>query len=357
MKDFRLLNLALALFVMLAVGWLLVIGRPIILPLVTALITVYVMVSASNLLHRQPLLRVLPAPILRFSLLTVFAVIVLALAFLTAATIREIASQATVYEANIDAILEGIATRFELDRQEIWDELRSVTIDAFDLRTVFLGALGGFSSVGATVFLVVLYAAFLMSERDAFDSKIIAAFDTEEKSEKVLEFIKEINRRISDYLAVKTLINLVLAVSSFVVLWAHGTDFALFWAVLIGLLNYIPYIGSYFGVFFPVALSVAQFGSLYVTLSLTGCLVVAQIVVGNILEPRLVGRQVNLSPIVVLVALSVWTGLWGIPGAILAVPMTSVLAIILGSFDETRFLAVLLAEKVDAEDEVAVPKT
>ena len=320
MKSNPLLNLALALFIMLAIGWLLIIGRPIILPIVIALITVYVMVSASNAMQRYPVLDKLPLPLLRFSLLTVFATAILSLAAITAATVREIATEVSTYEANIDAMLDGVAARFELDKQEIWDELRKVTIDAFDLNDILLGFLGGFTNLGATIFLVVIYAAFLMSERSTFDAKIVAAFDNSEKAAKVQSVIREINLRISDYLAIKTLINLMLGVTSFVVLWVHGVDFALFWAMVIGLLNYIPYIGSYFGVFFPVVLSLAQFGSIGVTLSLTVFLTAAQMVFGNYVEPRMVGRQVNLSPMVVLVALSVWMALWGIPGAMLAVP-------------------------------------
>lgn len=349
MKEYPLLNLALALFILLATGWLLFIGRPIILPVVTALITVYVMTSASNALHRQPVFRRLPLPLLRFLLLTAFAAVLITLAVVTAATIREIASQAPVYEANIDNMLESVAVRFGLDRQAMWDELRQVTIEAFDLRDLFLSLLGGFTNIGGAMFLIVLYAAFLMSERATFEAKVVAAFKEEDQAQKVLDVTRTINSRVRDYLAVKTLINVVLAIISYLVLWVHGTDFALFWALMIGLLNYIPYIGSYIGVFFPVVLSVAQFASLPLTLSLTAFLTLAQVVVGNYLEPRLVGRQVNLSPMVVLVALSVWMALWGVPGAILAVPMTSVLAIILANFEETKPFAILLSDKVDAE--------
>ena len=112
---------------------------------------------------------------------------------------------------------------------------------------------------------------------------------------------------------------------------------------MIGLFNYIPYVGSIIGVALPILLSLAQFGSLGTTALLGGLLIAAQTYVGNILEPRIIGRQLNLSPFVVLVALSVWSALWGLPGAILAIPLTSMLTIICGSFPETRFVAVLLA--------------
>jgi hypothetical protein len=105
----------------------------------------------------------------------------------------------------------------------------------------------------------------------------------------------------------------------------------MFWAVVIGLFNYIPYVGSIIGVALPVVLSLAQFGSFGTTAVLAGLLMAAQTWVGNILEPRMIGRQLNLSPFVVLVALSVWSALWGLPGAILAIPMTSMLVIICGA--------------------------
>jgi predicted PurR-regulated permease PerM len=125
-----------------------------------------------------------------------------------------------------------------------------------------------------------------------------------------------------------------------------GVDFALFWAVVIGLFNYIPYVGSIVGVALPVVLSLAQFGSLGTTALLGTLLIAAQTYVGNVLEPRVIGRQLNLSPFVVLVALSVWSALWGLPGAILAIPLTAMIAIICDAFPQSRFVAVLLANEV-----------
>lgn len=347
MKDAPLLNFALAIFLMVSVGWLLFVGRPIILPIVAAIIAVYVLVSASHAIHRQRFMSVVPLALIKLFLAIIFGTTFILFAALAAATVREIASVAPIYEANIDAFLIGIAEKYELDQEELWRHLRAVTIDAFDLRVVLLGLLGGFTNVGAMVFLIVIYSAFLLGERSGFQVKLQAAFPNEEQAKKAIELIGKMNSRVGDYLAAKTLLNILLGLVSFVMLWAHGVDFAFFWAVVIGLLNYIPYVGSYLGVFFPVVLSFAQFVSLPLTLSLGAFLIVTQFLVGSVIEPRFIGRQVNLSPVVVLGALSVWTALWGIPGAILAVPMTAVLAIVLASFESTKFLAILLSDQVD----------
>ena len=347
MKDSSLLNMTLSLFLAIAVGWILLVGKSIILPIVAAVIAVYIMLSATAALKSVQFLHRVPSIALNTFVLLLFTIVLVSLAVLVAATVREIASVAPAYEQNLDGFLEQIARRFELDRQEIWEEPRAVTIDAFDLHAIVLVAFSGFTNVSGTIFLIVVYAAFIMGERAGFENKIRHAFPSDSQGQKALSILHEINSKVSDYLVAKTMINILLALVSFVILWLHDVDFALFWAIVIGLLNYIPYIGSYLGVTFPVVLSFAQFVSWPLTLSLAVFLTFAQFVVGNLVEPRFIGRQVNLSPVVVLVSLSVWMSLWGVPGAILAVPLTSVMAIVFASFDETRFLSILLADQID----------
>ena len=207
-------------------------------------------------------------------------------------------------------------------------------------------ALLNVSSVGASLFLVIVYSAFLLTERGTFAAKLSAAMKNPGDAENAEAMIRDINGRIGDYLAIKTLVNIILGTISFAILWALDIDFPLFWALLIALLNYIPYFGSLLAVTFPVLLSILQFGDLKWTLLLAVLLTIAQMVVGNILEPRLIGRRVNLSPFVVLVSLAVWSTLWGLPGALLAVPLTSMLTIVLSAFAPTRPFAILMADRV-----------
>jgi predicted PurR-regulated permease PerM len=346
-KNAPFLNLVLAVVLLLAIGWLLLVGRQILLPIVTAVIAVYIMLSASEALARLPVLRSLPRILLRALVLGAFTVAILVLAVVVASTVRDIVAVLPTYQANLNALLESLAARFDVEAQEVWSEVRAVTLDRIDFQWLLLTALSGFTSVGITVFLVVIYAGFLMAERGTFPLKVSAALGDEARSAKALRVITDINAQISQYLAVKTLINLILGTLSFSILWALDVDFALFWAIAIALLNYIPYVGSYIGVAFPVILSLGQFASLQTTLVLLGLLVAAQVWVGNVLEPRWIGRQLNMSPFVVLVALSVWGTLWGVPGAILAVPMTSILIIVTSNFEATRFVAVMLSERAE----------
>lgn len=348
MTNAPFLNLALAVLAVIAVGWLLVAGRSILLPIVMAVISVYVMVSTVEGLARLPGLKHLPHFLLRLLVLAGFAVTFLGMAVVPAATVREIIDAAPLYQANLTGLPERIAGRFGIETGALIDTLYSATVARTDLQALAFTALGGFASVGVTVFLVVIYAAFLLAERGSFPEKLSAAVASEAGAARALKVVTEINTQIRQYLALKTLINLILGAICYGILWSLGVDFAFFWAIVIALLNYIPYVGSYLGVAFPVLLSLGQFASLPTTLLLLGLLSAAQVFVGNVLEPRWIGRQLNMRPVVVLVALSVWAALWGIPGAILAMPMTSILIIVTPSFGSTRFIGVLLSEHVDA---------
>lgn len=348
MPTSSLLNFTLSVALIIAIGWLLVIGQSILLPILTAVIAVYVIVTASDALGRLPLMDKLPEAILRFAVLFIATAVIAIITTVVTLTVREISAGVPVYEANLERLLTGFASTFDLDTQAVIAEVRSVTIDRIQLRPLIIGALSSFTSVGTTVFLIVIYAAFLLAERGGFKRKVREAFATEGQAERVSEVIGDMNRNIGEYLTIKTLINLILGGLSLAMLLVMGVDFALFWAIGIALLNYIPYVGSFVGVVLPTVFSLAQFGSFQTSIILGVLLTTAQVFVGNYLEPRLIGRQLNLSPFVVIVSLVFWTSLWGVPGAILAIPMTSVLVIGLASFSQTRFLAVLMANQIES---------
>lgn len=127
------------------------------------------------------------------------------------------------------------------------------------------------------LFLVGIYASFLMAERHTLPEKLSRIFRTPQEAERAARIVAQINDGIGGYLATKTLLNVVVGAMSYVVLLLFGVDFALLWALIIGPLGYIPYIGSYVGVAFPVLLSLAQFGSIGTTLLLAAVLTVIQL--------------------------------------------------------------------------------
>ena len=124
----------------------------------------------------------------------------------------------------------------------------------------------------------------------------------------------DINQRIGSYLALKTFISLFLGAISWVIMVFAGLEFAAFWAVLIAFLNYVPYIGSFLGVLFPVLMAIIQFENTNVVLSILLGLVLVQFLIGNFLDPYVMGNSLNLSPFAILVSLAIWSELWESPG-------------------------------------------
>jgi predicted PurR-regulated permease PerM len=342
-----LLTPVLGLALVIGTGWLLVAGRGILIPIVMAVLSVYVLSSAAEWLARVPPLSRLPMGLLRAVCLLLFAVLIYFLSVVVGATVQEIVDRAPEYQQNIAALLRGLEDRLGLPPNSIFDQAVNATVGAIDAREFALAILGGATSAGASAFMVLIYAGFLFAEQARFREKISAALPDPDRAEAAMDTVTDINDRIGEYLAVKTLVNVILGSGCLAVMLALDTDFALFWAIVIGLANYVPYVGSYVGVAGPVLLSIAQTGSIAYTLLLAALLTAMQVLVGNLIEPKLLGRQLNLSPFVVIVSLALWSSLWGVAGALLAVPLTSVVAIVLARFDTTRPLSYLLAERVD----------
>lgn len=362
MRGAPFLNFVLAVALALMVGWLLVAGSSLLLPIITAVISVYVLTEASKRLGQLPVTRKLPAMLRMALLLGLFSLVAVALGLVVATTVNDIIAAGPRYQANLEAMAGRIGERYSIDLPASWDDAVDLIFDALDFQAVLIVLLGWMTRIGVVTFLILVYVGFILAEWETFGPKLRLAFPDRARADQLGAIITAINGQIGHYLALKTFVNVVLGVLSYIVLWWFSVDFALFWAILIALTNYIPYVGGFIGVAFPVALSLAQFESIGESVMLTAFLTLAQIAVGNFLDPWLMGRQLNLSRLVILVSLTLWTMIWGIPGAILAIPMTSMLTIIFASFASTRFIAIMLSETGDPaspllDDDKATPKT
>ena len=336
-------NATYATALTLMLGWLLWIGRPVLVPIIAATISVYVLSTAAESMKEIPVIDRLPAWVRRAIILIAFAVAVVLLFILVINNLAQVAAALPRYESNLDALVTQSASLLGIEDEPTWENVRRLTLDQVDLRSWVAPVLQSLRGFGVTLFLVVLYASFFMAERGVMASKVMIALGDEDEGERALSLLARINERIGRYLFVKTFVNVILGGISFVIMLLLGIEFALFWAVVIAFLNYIPYIGSLLGVVFPVLLSLAQFGTLGMAGVVFLCLTTAQVFVGAYLEPRMMGRAFNLSPLVVLLSVAFWSTLWGLPGALLAVPMTASLVMVLFEIATTRPIAVMLS--------------
>ena len=191
--------------------------------------------------------------------------------------------------------------------------------------------------------IITVYLIFLLLEQRTFGDKIKAIIRDPKRQEDTFVLIDKMRSDIRSYVGIKVLTSAATGLISYMVLKLVGVDFASFWAVLIFLLNFIPTIGSIIATLFPSLLTLIQFptlGPFVVTISV---LTVVQFCIGSLLEPRLMGNRLNLSPIVILLSLGLWGSVWGIPGMFLCVPITVIIMIICSYFPSTRPLAILLS--------------
>ncbi|MEL6359757.1 MAG: AI-2E family transporter [Pseudomonadota bacterium] len=193
---------------------------------------------------------------------------------------------------------------------------------------------------------IFLYTVFMLLERGRLFLKIDLLSPEGPRRDAVNETIREIATMVRQYITMKSVTNLITAVISYVIMTGIGIDFAGFWALLIFLLNFIPIIGAVSAITLPVLLALVQpegGGVKTAVLTLT-LLVGAEQTMSSGIEPRLIGKSLNLSPLVILVSLAVWGSLWGFAGMLLAVPMTVTVMIILTQFQTTRPIAIMLSD-------------
>ena len=165
-----------------------------------------------------------------------------------------------------------------------------------------------------------------------------------EQDEKVQKIWDRINKQVSKYIGIKTIVSVVTGAMFYVVAKAVGLDFAFLWGVLATVLNFIPTIGSIVITVVTIFMAIIQFLPNWTPILIVAAgTILTENIIGNFIDPRLQGNQLNLSPFVILVALSVFGYVWGIVGMFLAVPLLSVLQIVFANMDGTRPIAMLIS--------------
>lgn len=238
--------------------------------------------------------------------------------------------------ANLEGILERMGV--EGSRQvlnEYFDPSR-----LFALMGTLVTSLGQVLTNGA---LILLTMVFILLEMSGFRRKIQLAFGEADAHEAQLGF-ERVGSSIRRYVALKTVISLGTGIGVAILLAIIGVDFPVLWGVLAFLLNFVPNIGSFIAAIPPVLLAFLQLGTGSALVTALGFLGV-NVIMANILEPRIMGFSVGLSTLVVFVSLVFWGWILGPVGMLLSVPLTVIFRIILETNESTRWIAVLLGSE------------
>lgn len=343
-QDVQFNNFVFGTALTLMLGYILFIGRPILVPAVAAILLVYVIVGMSRLSGYIPFVgKRIPSQVRYILAALAIAFLTIELFALFAANLTAIVARAPEFQDSLLNTLQQGAALIGIESTLTWETVRREVLGEFNLQGMIRTAFVSIAGLLGSLLFVLLNVVFLLMEQRTFERKLGRLSDDPNKTRRLLSVIGDINARVGRYLAVKTMINIALGVISWLIMALMGLEFAVFWAIIIALLNYIPYVGSIVGVTFPVALAVVQFDAVNTVLLLLALLIAAQMLMGNIIEPQVMGNSLNLSPYVILISLTAWSSLWGIAGAIFSVPIAAIMVIVFSEFERTRPIAILLS--------------
>jgi predicted PurR-regulated permease PerM len=187
-----------------------------------------------------------------------------------------------------------------------------------------------------------------MLERDEISDRINSVLG-DKRNNDFHRVLKKIERSIQHYLGRKTLISLVTAGLGMLFIYLFGIDFVVISGVLLFFLNYIPNVGSFVASFFPIMISFLQYGFGWQLIAISVAMTSIQVIMGNIVEPKVMGDALNLSPITILISLIFWSWVWGPVGMILAVPITSAISLTAKEIRQIRFLYQIMCSNVNRD--------
>jgi len=207
-------------------------------------------------------------------------------------------------------------------------------------------------SIGTALGLISVYMTFIFLEQWTFSKKLKALLPDVRRFNKMKFIIHSIDTHMKKYIAVKTIISFLTGVSSYILFKALGIDLAGVWAFIVFVLNYIPTIGSIVAGALPAIYAFALTGDLQVPLlSATGSIII-NFILGNILDPKMMGKTLNLSTLAILVNLVFWGLMWGPTGMFFSVPILVMTLIVCAQFDKTRWIAILLSADGKIPDKI-----
>ena len=338
----KIANVANALILVFGCVILLIFGKSLLFPFLFALLIYFLIRAIRRLIDRLPYIKNHIPSWLKNALASL---IIFALLGFTGQMLlinsRALINSFSLYQGNIDSIVAQINQLTGMNvSQTITDKLSDV-----EIAKMVNPILNSVTGIMGNIMMVLFYLIFLFIEESNFKMKMHLIFSNPEKYTEIKVLLGNIEHSITHYIGLKTLISFISATVCFITLFAFGVNSPLFWASLIFIMNFIPVIGALLAVILPSLFAMIQFGEMTSALFLFFILGTIQTLILNLLEPKLMGDSLNISPLVALLSLAFWGAIWGITGMIVSVPITVIIIILLAHFERTRPIAILLSHQ------------
>ena len=330
-------NILLTIITIIIAGFVLRLARSVFIPLLIALFLGYVMDPLATLLRRirVPLIvAVLVAGLLFLGVFTVFGYILVVNAQVFAVRFPR-------YQvAFVNMIRETLSRlQFATDSLlgvQLLNEIRRIPVGS-----LVLSALQSVAGWVTQFVLVFIFSLLFLFGKYSFTRKLLRSFPHPE-AKKIGRALQKIDSDLRKYIGIKSFVSAMVGIGTGVILSFFGLEFSIIIGFLTFVLNFIPYLGSFIAVLIPPLLAAIQFGNWMTPLWIFVSLLALQNLIAQILEPTLVGMRLRISIPMVFLTIFFWGWLWGAPGVLLAVPMTTSIKIIMEDLPGFRSLAMLL---------------
>ncbi len=333
----------LLVLVIIALGAVFQLAAGILQPLVVALLLSFVLSPLVDFLHRLRVPRLI-AILLVIALLLGIGTFA---AFILYATIQSLVRTFPFYLHRMMELYRLVSEEFELPPSLLTDLQVTRQIGTFivTLSSGFLSFLGGLT-------MVVIFLLFILLEKPYLRPKVMDALQGP-RTEKIWRIVGHTNAQIGRYLTVKLIISTVTGLLVWLSFGLIGVDFAFLWGVLSFLFNFIPSIGSITIGIISVAFAVIQFfPDLNPIVGTAASMLTIQLILGNVIDPKMQGDSLKISPVVILFSLLLWGWLWGVMGLFLAVPLTVALKIVFENIPGFEFVGVLMGRSEVHEEQL-----
>jgi AI-2 transport protein TqsA len=322
-------SLSLAVIAAVALGAALYFMRPVLVPLVLAVLLSYLVAPVVDLMQVRLKIPRSLAVLIAFLLA---GGLIGGVVLMISSSAARLATKADIYQQKLVDMGNEVLAMLQRIGVPVDAEVVRAQIADLPVGSLLAGTLNSVVNSASMFFLVLIFVIYLVAGRVPGEHK--------------KGVYKEIDVKIRKYISIKVLLSSATGILAGLILWGIGLDLAAVFGVLAFLLNFIPSVGSVIATLLPLPLAIVQFDSSAAIIAVLVLPGTVQMVIGNVLEPKLMGTSLNLHPITVLLSLIFWGMLWGPAGMVLAAPITAVLKIILDRVESTRPVADLLAGKL-----------
>jgi predicted PurR-regulated permease PerM len=316
-------------------------AKSIITPFLLALFISIICAQPVAWLGKKGLPRWLALVIVIFGMIALFS----GLTYLIGGALSSFSGNLTQYESTLTSISNSFIRFLNEKGIKIPEDQITTLLQPAKILEFTAGALNTLFTMMGTTFLIFLIILFMLTEFGSFSVKVRAI---QVGSDKSIAYISTILHNIRNYLGIKTLLCLAVGILMYLGLLIIGVDYPLLWALIGGLMYYIPNIGSIIAAIPTVLFALVQLG-LGGALWTLGLSMVVHNILGNFIEPRVMGKGLGLSTLVVFLSLLFWGFMLGMVGMFLSVPFTMTIKIILEQNEKTKWIAILLGTPAEAK--------